>query len=84
MFWQLQEAKQKFSKLVRTALEDGPQVVTRHGEEVVVVVSAKEFKRLKGKRRSLKEFLLSESGPDFEALHSELERIRDLPRPVDL
>lgn len=82
MFWQLQEAKQKFSKLVRTALEDGPQVVTRHGEEVVVVVSAKEFKRLKGKKRSLKEFLLS--GPDFEDLHRELERIRDLPRPVDL
>ena len=37
MSWQLQEAKQKFSELVRRTLEEGPQVVTRHGEEVVVV-----------------------------------------------
>ena len=40
MSWQLQEAKQKFSELVRRTLEEGPQVVTRHGEEVVVVVTA--------------------------------------------
>jgi antitoxin Phd len=82
MSWQIQEAKQKFSKLIRDTLTKGPQVVTRHGEEVVVVISAKEFERLKGKKRSLKEFLLS--GPDFDDLHQELERIRDLPRPVDL
>jgi len=77
--WQLQEAKQKFSKLVRTALEDGPQVVTRHGEEVVVVVSAKEYKRLKGKKRSLKEFLLA--GPPFDL---EIERSKEPTRIVDL
>jgi prevent-host-death family protein len=82
MAWQLQDAKQKFSKLVRDTLEKGPQVVTRHGEEVVVVISADEFRRLSGKKPSFKEFLLS--GPDFEELHLELERIRDLPRPVDL
>jgi prevent-host-death family protein len=82
MAWQLQDAKQKFSKLVRDTLEKGPQVVTRHGEEVVVVISADEFRRLSGKKPSFKEFLLS--GPDFEELHLELERIRDLPQPVDL
>ena len=80
MNWQLQEAKQKFSKLVRATLEEGPQVVTRHGEEVVVVVSAKEFKRLTGRKMSFKDFLFS--GPDFDEL--ELERVHDLPRPVDL
>jgi prevent-host-death family protein len=41
--WQLQEAKQKFSELVRRTLEEGPQVVTKHGEEVVVVVPVEEF-----------------------------------------
>ncbi len=40
MNWQVQEAKQRFSELVRRTLEEGPQVVTRHGEEVVVVVAA--------------------------------------------
>ncbi len=34
MSWQLQEAKQKFSELVRRALDEGPQIVTRHGESV--------------------------------------------------
>ena len=48
MAWQVQEAKQKFSQLVQRALEEGPQVVTRRGEEVVVVLSAEEFRRLTG------------------------------------
>ncbi|MCA1717601.1 MAG: type II toxin-antitoxin system prevent-host-death family antitoxin [Actinobacteria bacterium] len=44
--WQLQEAKQRFSELVRRAEREGPQVVTRHGEEVVVVVPAEEWRRM--------------------------------------
>ena len=34
--WQLQEAKNRFSEVVNKALEEGPQTVTRHGEEIVV------------------------------------------------
>ena len=80
MAWQLQEAKQKFSQLVRSALDEGPQVVTRHGEEVVVVLSAKEFRRLSGSTMDFKEFLMS--GPDLRPL--DLERAKDLPRDIDL
>lgn len=80
MSWQLQEAKQKFSELVRRAQEDGPQTVTRHGEEVVVVVPAEEFRRLTGDKPEFKEFLMS--GPDLSIL--DLERSRDLPREVDI
>ncbi len=76
MAWQVQEAKQKFSQLVRRALEDGPQVVTRHGEEVVVVLSAAEFRRLTGSKPDFKTFLLS--GPDLGVL--DLERAEDWPR----
>jgi antitoxin Phd len=57
--WQLQEAKQKLSELVRRTLEEGPQVVTRHGEEVVVVVPAEEFRRMNGEKPDFKEFLMS-------------------------
>ncbi len=78
--WQVQEAKQRFSELVRRALEEGPQVVTRRGEEVVVVVPAEEFRRLAGGRPDFKEFLLS--GPDLGGL--DLERATDLPREVEL
>ncbi len=80
MSWQLQEAKQKFSQLVRCALDEGPQIVTRHGEEVVVVLSAKEFRRLSGSPPDFKEFLLS--GPDLSAL--DLDRARELPRDNEL
>lgn len=80
MIWQLQEAKQKFSKLVRNAATEGPQVVTRHGEEVVVVVSAKEFRRLTGKKPDIKKALLA--GPFLDDL--DIDRSREAPREIDL
>jgi len=65
--WPLQEAKRRFSELVRRAVHEGPQVVTRHGEEAVVVLSAADYERLT--RPDFKEFLLS--GPDWEGLEPE-------------
>jgi prevent-host-death family protein len=46
--WLLQDAKAQFSELVRRVRTEGPQLVTVHGREAVVVVSAEEFRRLKG------------------------------------
>jgi prevent-host-death family protein len=83
MSWQLQEAKQKFSELVRRTLEEGPQVVTRHGEEVVVVVPVEEFRRMSNdgeKKMDFKEFLMS--APDLSVL--DLERPKELPRDIEL
>ena len=80
MSWQLLEAKQRFSELMRRTLEEGPQVVTRHGEEVVVVVPAEEFRRMSGEKPDFKEFLLS--GPDLSLL--DLERPKEMPRDVEL
>jgi prevent-host-death family protein len=48
--WRLQDAKARFSELVRLAHSDGPQHVTLHGREAVVVVDAEEFRRMKGAR----------------------------------
>jgi prevent-host-death family protein len=80
MDWQLQEAKQKFSELVRRAVDEGPQPVTRHGETVVVVVSIDEYRRLTSSKPDFAEFLLS--APDLTPL--DLKRETDLPRGVDL
>ena len=80
MSWQVQEAKQRFSALVRRAIEEGPQTVTRHGEEVVVVLSAQEYRRLMGDKPSFKDFLLS--GPDLSEL--DLRRDCGMPREVAL
>jgi prevent-host-death family protein len=48
--WRLQDAKARFSELVRLAHSDGPQHVTLHGRDAVVIVDAEEFDRLKGAR----------------------------------
>jgi prevent-host-death family protein len=48
--WLLQDAKARFSELVRRVRSEGPQHVTVHGRDEVVVVSAEEFRRLKGDR----------------------------------
>jgi prevent-host-death family protein len=80
MRWQLQEAKQRFSELVRRARANGPQVVTRHGEEVAVVVSIEEYRRLTDELPSFKDFLLA--APDLSAL--DIERSRERARVVEL
>ena len=46
--WLLQDAKARFSELVRRVRSEGPQHVTVHGRDAVVVVAAEEFRRLKG------------------------------------
>ncbi len=84
MSWQLQEAKQRFSELVRRAEREGPQVVTRHGEEVVVVVPAEEWRRMNDReggeeKMSFKEFLMS--APDLSVL--DLERPKEMPRDIE-
>ena len=46
--WALQDAKARFSELVRKARTDGPQRITVHGREEVVVLSVDEYRRVKG------------------------------------
>lgn len=48
--WLLQDAKARFSELVRRVHSEGPQHVTVHGRDAVVVVAAAEFRRLQGDR----------------------------------
>jgi prevent-host-death family protein len=48
--WLLQDAKARFSELVRRVRSEGPQHVTVHGRDEVVVIAAEEFRRLKGER----------------------------------
>jgi len=44
--WRLQDAKARFSEIVREAQQRGPQRVTLHGKDAVVIVGADEFDRL--------------------------------------
>jgi prevent-host-death family protein len=47
-YWLLQDAKARFSELVRKVRSEGPQHVTVHGRDEVVVIAADEFRRLTG------------------------------------
>jgi antitoxin Phd len=78
--WQLQAAKQHFSELVERARRDGPQVVTKHGKEAVVVVAAEDYRRRLGGGPTLIEFI--RSAPDLDALG--LERAEDHGRDLHL
>lgn len=82
MNWQLQEAKSKFSELVRRTLEEGPQTITRHGREAVVMVSGEEYRRLAGGKPDFKEFLMS-APEGLELIDISLPG-RDYPREPEL
>ena len=88
MSWQVQEAKQRFSEVLRAAENEGPQTITRHGEEVAVVIDIDEYRRLTRPKKDLKEVLLGPPYLDDEVIAIidgiEAARKRDFPRQVDL
>lgn len=83
--WQLQEAKNRFSEVVERAIKDGPQTVTKHGKDAVVIVSAEQFQRSSetGKRQeqSLTEFLLQSP---LRGARLRIRRPRDTGRLIKL
>ncbi|HEX4954333.1 MAG TPA: type II toxin-antitoxin system Phd/YefM family antitoxin [Thermoanaerobaculia bacterium] len=79
--WQLQEAKARLSEVVRRAVAEGPQAITVHGRNEVVVLSTAEYERLARPRPSLVELL--QSSP-WAGLDLDLERDRSPVRKVEL
>lgn len=75
--WKLEDAKNRFSEVVRRALSSGPQRVTRNGHDAVVVLSAEEYDRLTAPG-NLIEFMRASPLADF-LQSGEL----DLGRPTD-
>lgn len=76
--WQLQEAKSRFSELVDLTLKEGPQMVTRRGQEAVVILSALEYRRMSGSTPSLLTTLLNAPrGAPLDVARSR-EPIRDI------
>ena len=81
--WQLQDAKNKFSAVVEAAVAGDPQRVTKRGRPAVVVLGVDEYERLRRLERAsapaLADLLLAvpQDGEEFE-------RLRLVPRPVDV
>ena len=79
MEWNLAEAKNRLTELVNLVLSEGPQVIRRR-KDTVVVISAQEYEKMAGKRPTFKEFLLT--GPTLEGL--DLQRDASSVRDVEL
>ena len=59
--WPVQDAKARFSEFLETCVREGPQVVTRRGEETAVLVPIQEWRRVcQLARPSLKALLLGD------------------------
>ena len=54
--WQLQEAKNKLSRVVENAVNSGPQIITKHGVEVAIVLSFAEYQKMVASRGKLSTF----------------------------
>ena len=76
--WQLQDAKARFSELVRRVRSEGPQRVSVHGRDEVVIIAAEDFRRLSGARNGRELIAAIQSSPYRE---TEIEPAR-LAMPV--
>jgi prevent-host-death family protein len=81
--WALQDAKARFSEVVRKAKSEGPQRITVHGREEVVVVSVEEYRRVKGQPSGEALVKMLQESP-LRDLKIGRTRTRSRVRPVEL
>ena len=79
--WQLQDAKNRFSALVKAAESEGPQVVTVHGKDKAVLLSVEAYQQLIQRKGSLLDFF--QSSP-WAKTDIETSRSGDTGREVEL
>ena len=79
--WQVQEAKAKFSEVVKLANQEGPQEITMRGQPTAILISLKDFEKIKEKKPSLVSFMRSSplAGVDLK-----LERDKSPAREIKL
>lgn len=82
--WKLEDAKNRFSEVVRRALEHTPQLVTRNGRDAVVILSVEDYERLVAPGDLVDFLRLSPFGEAIAAGDLDLERPRDSGRDLPL
>ena len=79
--WQLQKAKARLSEVIKKAKKEGPQGITVHGSPTAVLISSKEYEKLKHPRGSLVEFM--RRSPLY-GIEIDLKREQTLTREADV
>ncbi|WP_372630908.1 type II toxin-antitoxin system Phd/YefM family antitoxin [Cohnella sp.] len=81
MQWQLQDAKNQLSAVVKMAGDEGPQIISVRGKPAAIVLSMDEYHRLTKPKTRLTDFFKDSPLRDLEL---DLERNNDLAREVEL
>jgi antitoxin Phd len=81
--WRLQDAKARFSEVVRLARQAGPQRVTVRGRDAVVVVASEEYDRLRHPETGAA-LVRAMADPRVRDLEIEHPKIRSSARDVEL
>lgn len=81
--WQLQEAKARFSEVVRRAVDEGPQHVSVRGEPAAVVLSEREYRQLTSKRPSIVDHILGGEPWSDDLVDAINDRPRGPDRPIE-
>ena len=79
--WKLQDAKNRFSDLVKMAQKEGPQIVTKRGTETVVVLSMADYKRITKPKIGLVDFFRESP---LHGIELDIDRSKEPPRKVEL
>ena len=79
--WSVADAKAHLSAVIEGALHDGPQVITRRGAAVVIVISAAEWRQPKSRTSKLSEFF---ARSPLRSLGVDFSRLKDSARDLDL
>lgn len=82
--WQLQTAKAQFSEVFRRARTEGPQWVTRRGEETVVILPAEDFEQLARRARQPASLVKFFAESPLARVGLDLTRKPDYGRDLDL
>jgi prevent-host-death family protein len=82
--WQLQTAKARFSELFRRTRSEGPQLITRHGKEGVVMIADEDYEKLVGKAHQPKDLWQFFRESPLVGLELEFERNKDSSRDIKL
>ncbi len=78
--WQLQEAKNRLSAVIEEALNHGPQIITRRGVDIAVVLSINEFIKMTKPKQNLVDFF--KSSP-LHGIEIDVTRSKDTSREVE-
>ncbi len=65
MTWQVQEAKNKFSEVIDSAISKGPQVISRRGKQTAVLIGYDEYQKLVKPRQTFRELIRDYKGPEM-------------------